>query len=227
MTDNHTRYTTAALIPAAGSGTRLAMGPKAFIKLGGKTLLERSVHSFADVVDERIVAVSEDMYDEARALLPEDVKLIVGGSSRQESVYALLQASSADIVLIHDAARPFLAKRLIETLKTTVIERGAASLAMAVADSLVEADTGKTVSREGLRAVQTPQAFWRQDIVAAHEHAQCNFLTGTDDASLLRYSGGTVELVQGSTCLFKITTRADFELAQALVHTWDSATDRF
>lgn len=212
----------AALIPAAGSGQRLGRGPKAFVEVSGKTLLARAVSAFCHDADETIVAVPADLQADAHALLPAGVKVIVGGSTRQETVYELLQATTAEVVLIHDAARPFLARDIIQRTRDAVIQHGAASVVMHVADSLVEAATGTTHDRSRLRAVQTPQGFWRALIVKAHQHAQQHHLQVTDDASLVRAIGHEVALVEGSSWLMKVTEPAQLEMARALATYWDS-----
>jgi 2-C-methyl-D-erythritol 4-phosphate cytidylyltransferase len=214
----------AALIPAAGSGQRLGRGPKAFVDVAGKPLLARAVSAFCHDVDEIVVAVPAELQTEARALLPASVTVIIGGKTRQDTVYKLLQATSAEVVLIHDAARPFLARDIIQRTRDAVIQHGAASVVLRVADSLVEAATGATHDRNALRAVQTPQGFLRALIVQAHEHAQQQHLQVTDDASLVRTIDHEVALVEGSSWLMKVTEPAQLEMAQALASYWDSLT---
>lgn len=210
--------TTAALIPAAGSGTRLGMGPKAFVEVAGKSLLERSVDALAPLVDEVIVALPEGM--EAPAGLA--ARAIVGGQTRQESVERLLHATSADFVLIHDAARPFLPEGVVMALLDAIPETGAATVALPLADTLVRAaqgDWGELVPREGLWAVQTPQGFRRELLLEAHARAKADGFAATDDAGLIARLGGRVRLVQGDSRLFKVTTPGDLALAQALAQT--------
>lgn len=212
----------AALIPAAGSGQRLGRGPKAFVEIAEETLLARAVKAFREDADEIVVAVPAELQAEACALLPVGVKVIVGGSTRQATVYKLLQATTADVVLIHDAARPFLARDIIQRTRDAVIQQGAASVVTRVADSLVAAATGATHDRSALRAVQTPQGFLRPLIVKAHEHAQSQHLQVTDDASLVRAIGHEVALVEGSSWLMKVTEPAQLEMARALATYWDA-----
>ncbi len=211
----------AALIPAAGEGSRLGRGPKAFVELAGKSLLLRSVEAFQDEVAEVVVAVSPTMLDEAQQRLSGRARVIVGGETRQKSVHRLLLSSDADMVLIHDAARPFVSRVIIKDLISRVQQSGAASVAMPVADTLIEAKSGKVVARELLRAVQTPQGFRRSLILKAQEYALKQQLTATDDAGLVRLLGHEVSLVAGSSWLMKVTTPADFEMATALAFLWD------
>jgi 2-C-methyl-D-erythritol 4-phosphate cytidylyltransferase len=215
----------AALIPAAGSGQRLGKGPKAFVEVGGKTLLERAVTNFTQYVDEIVVAVPSKLEPQAKCLLPDDVIITTGGSTRQETVYRLLQACTAELVLIHDAARPFLTADVIERTKVAVLAHGAASVVTSVADSLIEVATGATHDRSKLRAVQTPQGFRRDLILRAHDAANASGAHVTDDASLVRALGEPVELVEGSSWLLKVTDPSQLELARALARHWDEQQD--
>ena len=210
----------AALIPAAGEGLRLGRGPKAFVTVAGETLLSRAVQAFAGAVDEVLVAVSPGMMGGLEP--PPGVRFIVGADTRQGSVYNLLRETDADIVLIHDAARPFLSRHVIDEVITAVETYSAASVVTAVADTLIKADTGRQLERSTLRAVQTPQGFSRELISRAHEHALRSGCAATDDAGLVRALGHQVALVEGSSWLMKVTTAADLELAEALASVWDS-----
>jgi len=212
--------TVAALIPAAGSGERLGKGPKAYLPLGATSILGICLEAFEGHVDEIIVAVSEDMTPEARQYVPEGVQVILGGATRQASVYELLKATSADSVLIHDAARPFLARDIIAKMADSVQKNGAATVAKSVTDTLIHAETDALIPREPLRAIQTPQGFERNLILKAHEDAVANGIEATDDAALVRRLGHRVALVEGSSWLMKITTPADYDMAQALVGVW-------
>ena len=212
----------AALIPAAGSGTRLGLGPKAFVLVEGRTLLGRSAAALAPHVHEVLIALPAGLD------LPGDVpgRAVLGGDTRQASVLALLRATDADVVLIHDAARPFLPARVIHDLLVAVQEVGAATAALPVADTLVRADPaggwGTLTPREGLWAVQTPQAFRRAALIAAHEAALADGHAATDDAGLIARAGQPVALVPGDARLLKVTTPGDLLLAQALARVWDA-----
>lgn len=211
----------AALIPAAGTGERLGRGPKAFVEVGGRTLLERAVGSFVGRVDEVVVAVSPDMCGEAERLVGRAARVVLGGETRQESVYRLLETTHAEAVLVHDAARPFLPPEVIGAVREAVARSGAASIVMPVADTLVRAETGETIDRTPLRAVQTPQGFRREWLLEAHRYAQERGVQVTDDAALVRALGRGVALVEGSAWLMKVTTPADLEMAEALARVWD------
>lgn len=206
----------AALIPAAGSGTRLGRGPKAFVEVAGRSLLERSVRALAPHVDEVVVALPAGMA--LPAGLP--ARATPGGETRQSSVLRLLHATDAEFVLVHDAARPFLSEEVIYALREAVPETGAATVALPVADTLVRqsaaGDWGELNAREGLWAVQTPQGFRRELLLAAHRQAERDGYAATDDAGLIARLGGRVRLVPGDARLFKVTTPGDLQLAEAL-----------
>ncbi|UQN07412.1 2-C-methyl-D-erythritol 4-phosphate cytidylyltransferase [Deinococcus sp. QL22] len=221
MTEQEHRPKIAALIPAAGSGTRLGRGPKAFVEVGGISLLARSVACLHPYVDEVLVALPTGMS------LPDGIqaRAIVGGDTRQASVLALLQATDADVVLIHDAARPFLPARVIHGVAAAAWDVGASTAALPVADTLVQAkegnDWGTLIPREGLWAVQTPQGFRRAALLAAHESAQQEGHAATDDAGLIARLGQRVALIPGDARLFKVTTPGDLALAEAVAAVWD------
>lgn len=224
---------TAALIPAAGAGTRLGRGPKAFVTVAGRSLLARSVAALAPLVDEVVVALPPGL--SAGPGAPPGVRVIPGGDTRQASVHRLLRATAADTVLVHDAARPFVPRRVVLDLLQAAACAGAATAALPVADTLVRADAaqdrgaeqtqtwGHFVPRDGLWAVQTPQAFRRDVLLAAHDAAHAAGFQATDDAGLIVYHGGRVRLVPGDARLFKVTTPGDLALAQALAQVWDHA----
>ena len=217
----------AALIPAAGEGLRLGRGPKALVTVAGETLLSRAVRAFLGLTDEVIVAVSPAMQLAMQPVVQgglelSAVRFVPGGLTRQESVYNLLGATNADLVLIHDAARPFLSREVIGAVVTAVKTYGAASTVSAVADTLIETQTGRIVDRQTLRAVQTPQGFRRELVLAAHNHALRSGYAATDDAALVRALGHNVALVEGNSWLLKVTTQADLELAEALATVWDA-----
>jgi 2-C-methyl-D-erythritol 4-phosphate cytidylyltransferase len=210
----------AALIPAAGSGTRLGKGPKAFLPLGDGSLLSFAVAAFETYVDEIIVAVSREMQAEVSRHVGK-AKVILGGNSRQESVHCLLKATTAQIVLIHDAARPFLPAKVITDSIEAVKQHSAATVVRPVADTLIHKETLQVIPRDSLRAVQTPQSFLRALILRAHEEAASKNVVATDDAALVKLLGHSVALVEGSSWLDKITTPDDYERAQVLVGMWE------
>lgn len=209
--------TFAALIPAAGSGTRLGRGPKAAVTVGGRSLLAWATEAMAPHVAEVVVALPDGLY--LPADVPAGVRTITGGETRQESVEKLLGATDAEYVLIHDAARPFLSAEIIQAMQAAVLEAGAATVALPVADSLVRAagdNWQEAVSRDHLWAVQTPQGFRRTLLLEAHAQAKAEGFAATDDAGLVARLGHAVRLVRGDARLFKVTTAGDLALAEAV-----------
>ncbi|MDO4264168.1 MAG: 2-C-methyl-D-erythritol 4-phosphate cytidylyltransferase [Deinococcus sp.] len=224
--------TFAALIPAAGSGTRLGHGPKAAVTVGGRSLLAWAVGALQPHVAEVVVALPGGL--ELPADVPAGVRTITGGGTRQESVRSLLEATTAEYVLIHDAARPFLGAKTVQAVQAAAVRSEAATVALPVADSLVlggqvpgsaQAFWAEGVSREGLWAVQTPQGFRRELLHYAHTYAAAEGFSATDDAGLVARLGHTVELVEGDARLFKVTRAGDLALAEALARSLEAAHD--
>ena len=219
-----------AIIVAAGSGSRLGRRePKAFVALGGRTLLSWSLATIARVpaIEEVVVAVPEGMESATRresSALQIPVKIRPGGVERQDSVRLALAITSAlsELVIVHDAARPFATVEMFEACLKASERAGSAIAAVPVADTLKRVDDHRmiiaTVPRASLWQAQTPQAFRRTLLVSAHERAVKEHLVATDDADLVERMGGRVEIVESTGFNLKITTAADLELAQAVVN---------
>ncbi len=213
---------TVGLVAAAGGGTRLGLGPKAFVRLGDVTLLELAVANVRAVVDDVVVAVPEAHLREAAALLGPSVRLMAGGASRQSTVRAMVGAVAAEVVLVHDAARPFLPRAVGERVLAAARTRGAASACLRVTDTVVDVADGRALPRDELRRVQTPQAFAHELLARAHAAALADGVEATDDAALVRRLGVDVAWVEGSQLLHKLTTPEDLELGLALLALWRS-----
>ena len=219
-----------AIIVAAGSGTRLGSAlPKAFVSLNGHTILSYSLRTLASLtsIAELILAVPAGREPEARmevaaAGLQLPVKITAGGTQRQESVRIALALTSAEseLIVVHDAARPFASPELFLRCLERAGQAGAAIAAVPVADTLKRVDQNRlitaTLQRAGLWQAQTPQAFVRELLIKAHDHALQNQITATDDADLAERIGHSVEVVEGSPMNLKITTADDLTLAEAL-----------
>ena len=229
--------TTVAVIPAAGSGERLGAGrPKAFVQLGGRTLLERTLAGLRDsgAVDAVVVAVPADRTEEAKLILGGDATVLAGGSSRTESVRrALTAVGTPELLLIHDAARPLTPPALIARVVAALREGHQAVVpALPVTDTIKTVDANSVViatpARAGLRAVQTPQGFHTQLLLRAYERSesasQSNSASAsespdvTDDAAMVENLGAQVFVVDGDPMAFKITTALDLVLAEAVVN---------
>ncbi len=221
----------AAVIPAAGRGTRIGLKtPKTFVDLGGEPLLARTL---AAVAASRRIALVQPVLP--RAQLSRFARLlarhrwerclppVAGGRERQDSVAAGLRALPADVefVVIHDGARPFATTALIERVLAEARRHGAALAAVPVQDTVKRVSPDLfldgTVDRRALWLAQTPQAFHAGLLREAHEHARARGLDATDDAALVEALGHPVRVVPGSRLNFKVTTREDLALARMLV----------
>jgi 2-C-methyl-D-erythritol 4-phosphate cytidylyltransferase/2-C-methyl-D-erythritol 2,4-cyclodiphosphate synthase len=221
-----------ALIVAAGKGTRVGGGlPKQYRTIAGVGILRRSLervlgHADVDCVRVVISAGHEALYEEAVSGIGSDRlgSPITGGMERQESVRLGLEALAAattppDLVLIHDAARPFLPHDTISRVLNALKTSPAALPVLPVVDTLKRVSDGsmsETVPRADLMRAQTPQGFWFPNILAAHRCAVEHALIVTDDAEIAERAGLSVALVTGSEDAMKITTEDDFDRAERL-----------
>ena len=213
----------AAIIVAAGSGSRAGGGPsKQWRTVAGKAVARWSIEAFFAAGAKTVVAVvPAHEADTARQLLG-DLKglvLVHGGATRAQSVVAGLAAldGADDVVLIHDAARPFLNSGHIQALLDGMSGADGAILALPVADT-VKREAGETIvtaPRDGLWRAQTPQAFRIAPLRAAYA-AWNDDDAPTDDAGVIEASGGRVRLVPGDPMLMKLTYPEDFEMAERL-----------
>lgn len=214
------RMSIAAIIVAAGKGERAGTTlPKQFMPVGGTALLTHSVAAFArhPRIDRIVLVVGDGQQDMARSALGhvQVDAIVLGGAERQQSVAAgLAAAGEADQVLIHDAARPFLANDVIDRLIVALDGADGAVPALGVVDTMARADghLGEVVDRAGLYRIQTPQAFHTDVLRKAH------LLWGnepaTDDAQMVRAAGFNVSLVEGDVMLEKVTRPDDFAAAE-------------
>ena len=211
------------MIAAAGSGERLgAGGPKAFVSLAGRPLLEWSLDTVraAATVDEIVVAAPPGEEDRIAEL---DVVAVAGGEHRSESVANALARCSGDIVVVHDAARPLVSSGLIDAVvEELVAERDAAAVIAAapVTDTIKQAteegQVERTLDRSGLWAVQTPQAFRAEALREALADPGA-LADATDDAMLVESRGGRVLIHASSADNLKVTTPFDLRVAELLL----------
>ncbi len=232
------------MVVAAGSGTRLGAGlPKAFVTLGGLTLLERSLHAVRGMRERAqvVVVAPEERLGEARglvesalggtalagtalagtALAGSEVAVVAGGETRQQSVAAGLAAVApeAEVVLVHDAARALTPAALFDAVVAAVDETGGGVVpGLPVSDTIKRVGPGGevrgTVDRSELSAVQTPQGFPRAILDAAYARAATE---ETDDAGLVAASGHPVVVIPGDAHAFKVTTPWDLRRAEELL----------
>jgi 2-C-methyl-D-erythritol 4-phosphate cytidylyltransferase / 2-C-methyl-D-erythritol 2,4-cyclodiphosphate synthase len=222
MKSLHKKPTVIAIIVAAGRGSRFGgERPKQYAEINGKTVLRRTLEAFLGHPDIHQVVPVIHRDDQAHYGLTVDgitsKKLgtaQLGGPTRQTSVLLGLKSIiQADIILIHDAARPFVSAALIDRAIATASDHGAAVPALTVTDTLISFHQGKrigSVDRQSLRAVQTPQAFQFTLIREAHEAAAKHLdQDHTDDGSVAAASGHTIHIFEGETGNIKITTHDD------------------
>ncbi len=228
------------IIPAAGLGTRMAapsaQGPpsKQFKELGGVPILVQTLQKFTDnpAVGEMVIALRKNEITGFRELLEKqfpkislrNVRMVEGGEHRQNSVANALAAIAAapdDIVLVHDAVRPFVTAEIIAGVIEAAQKHGAAIAGWPAVDTIKQVDRTSegaiitaTIPREHVVMAQTPQGFRYSILKKAFDEAMADGFVGTDEASLIERSGQPVAVVMGSPRNIKITTPADMELAE-------------
>jgi 2-C-methyl-D-erythritol 4-phosphate cytidylyltransferase len=229
------------IIPAAGLGTRMSAAStsdkgktKQFLELQGTPILIHTLRKFAAnrQVEEIVVALRKNEIAAFQKLAEETgikkpLRVVEGGEHRQDSVanaLAGLNASEDDIVLVHDAVRPFVTDETIDGVIEAVKKYGAAIAGVPAVDTVKQVDRTSdgavvlaTVPRERMVMAQTPQGFRFGLLKKAFDEARADGFLGTDEASLIERAGGTVHVVMGSPRNLKITTPGDLELAEFIL----------
>jgi len=233
-----------AIIPAAGLGTRMASAPaskgkkqvasKQFTELGGTPIVIHTLRKFAasPEVSEIYVALRKNEFggfqsrleQDARDIVQKKIHFVEGGEHRQHSVanaIAAISAASDDIVLVHDAVRPFVTPEIIHDVIQAAAKYGAAIAGLPAVDTVKQVERTAegavitaTVPRERVVMAQTPQGFRFGVLKRAFDEAAADGFIGTDEASLVERSGHDVAVVMGSPRNIKITTPGDLELAE-------------
>ena len=199
-----------AIVVAGGRGERFGE-PKQYLRLGHGRVLDWALRAAREATDGVVLVVPADRADDAEPLAS---VVVAGGASRSGSVRAGLAAvpEDADVIVVHDAARPVPVPEVWQRVRAAVDAGADAAVpAVPVADTLRELGGG-TVDRDRFVAVQTPQAFRAEALRGAHAAAP----EGTDDASLVEAAGGRVVVVDGDPANIKITTSVDLSLAEVL-----------
>ncbi len=214
---------TSAIIAAAGSSSRFQQGQKLLQDLNGKMVIERTLETFNNhpMIVEIVICTSENIIDEIKKITknyPKVKKVILGGAQRQDSVLnGLKELDNPDFVAIHDGARPLITSEIITNTIKKAIEYGHATCAVQVKDTIKKVKGEKivkTIDRQELWQVQTPQVFKYKEILAAHVKFQGkNF---TDDTLLIEEIGKSVYIVNGCYKNIKITTPEDIYIARVL-----------
>ncbi len=219
------------IIAAGGTGERLSTDiPKQYMTMGGKAILRRTLDIFVSMkgMQDICVVINKDHHDLYKQAVEglDNVRFCIGGNTRQESVLnglnALSHLTADDLVLIHDAARPFVKKSEINSLRDSLYHHKAASLAVPIVDTLRYGDdndiAAQNVNRDNMWAMQTPQGFHYGVLRNAHDNCDQDQIY-TDDTALVSATGIDVKLVHGGKQNFKITTQEDLHMAQHLLST--------
>ena len=210
------------IITAGGTSSRFGNTNKLLEKLNNKTVIEHTVSRFLefDEIDEIIIPCNISSIMEITDLFKDSrIKTVIGGNTRQESVYKGLQYVKNEYVLIHDGARPLISREIIKNVLYSVVKFDALSVMTKTIDTIKEIDeTGKiirTIDRSKLFNTQTPQAFKTDLIKNAHQKLMHrNF---TDDASMLEELKIPVYMVEGNPVNIKITTKSDLDFAKVYI----------
>jgi 2-C-methyl-D-erythritol 4-phosphate cytidylyltransferase len=217
------------IIPAAGQGKRMGAGKnKLFIELNHIPVFIHTLLVFENDEECNGIIVAIHPHDEAQFVslldkykISKVKRLVPGGKERQDSIYNALQTVDEDgIVLVHDAARPFIKKEQIHLLARTAEKTGAAIIGVPAKDTMkkvLEGTVLETVERSSLWVVQTPQAFRFALLLKAYKRAALDRYIGTDDASLVERLGASVTMVEGDYDNIKLTTPEDLFFAEAIL----------
>lgn len=217
-----------AIIPSAGLGRRMGGRKKNYLLLSGSPVLAYTLAAFeaSTLIDAVIIAVAPGDEEYCRdELAPFGFRkvshIIAGGKERQDSVYNGLEfAKDAEVVVVHDGARPLVTVDIIDAVIRSAFLNGAVIAAVPVKDTIKEVSDGmvaRTIDRTHLVSVQTPQAFRREILVNAFQKAKADNFYGTDESSLVERAGQTVSVVRGSYENFKITTAEDLLFAEGVL----------
>lgn len=219
-----------AIIAAGGRGRRMNSSvSKQFLKIKGHPILYYTLKTFESLnfIDEIILVIGSNDRELAEKEINyyrfNKVKIVEGGSERQNSVYNGLSklCPQTDIVIIHDGVRPFVTKKMIKNSIKGVEKYGAVGVAVPVKDTIKVVDNNEfimdTPKRSDLRAIQTPQVFKYDLIMKAYEKAFQDGFYGTDDTVLVERLGHPVKLIDGSYENIKITTPEDILIAETFV----------
>lgn len=221
------------IVPTGGIGERAGAGlPKQYIKLNGKTILHWTLSKFKDFTDisQLLIPADDNYLDEITNSIPKEFegryKITEHGRTRFHSIFNSIKyiAEDTDYVMVHDAVRPFVSINLIETLMEKVNKYDAVVPYLTPTDTIKKIDpelnkayVQRTLDREFLAAVQTPQIFNKEKFVKSYNYAQINQFRGTDDSSILEYSNIFPKLIFGDERNLKITSELDLELAKFLL----------
>ena len=225
------KWTVAAVIAAGGTGTRMnARAPKQFLEISGKPILLRTVENILsmEAVSQVIISLPAKHIAEARSILNRqpmriEAECVPGGSTRQESVHCGVRRvrPDVDIIMVHDAVRPFCDRDMMQRVLEAAWEKGAAVPGLPATETIQRvSQKGRVLAtppRRELYAIQTPQAFRAEILQTALLQASKGGFTGTDESSVVRWAGCPVFVVAGAPDNIKITSPLDLEIADLLI----------
>jgi len=220
-----------AIIPVAGKGKRFGgLVPKQYMDIHGQPAIALTLQKFVSLaeIDHGVVVVADDEKENTRKVLSHidgfenKFEIVTGGKERQDSVYCGIQKISpeTDIVIVHDGVRPLVSSALIlESIKTAA-EYGACVVGVPVKETIkqVENDTViKTLPRDLLWQIQTPQSFKYSILKKAHEQAKAADFYSTDESALVEWIGYPVRVIRGEYTNIKLTNMEDLELVRTII----------
>ena len=212
------------IIPASGSGERFGgKTPKQFMKIDGKVIIAHTLEKFNELktVDEIIVSTKLEYFVKISTIIKKNnfrkvMKIVEGGERRQDSVYNALinlDCGKDDLILIHDAVRPFISRKKIYELIKEAKKEKCVILGLPVSETIKRVDKNnivtETIDRRNVRTIQTPQAFRYDILMRSFEKALKEKFTGTDEASIVENAGYKVKVIGGEKGNVKITFRED------------------
>lgn len=221
--------TVTAIILVAGNSTRFGTGNnKNFELLNGKTVLSYSLDAFNQnqYVDNILVAMREEDKEQVQNIIDlssvkKEIQLVIGGKSRQESVYHCIKQTTSDIVIIHDGARPAIKQQYIKECIENMKEYKGVTIGVPSKDTIKITDNNhiviNTTKRSNTWIIQTPQCFDRKILTQLHEKYQNDEVT--DDCMLLEKEGYPVKIIKGDYTNLKITTYEDIDIMKAFINT--------
>lgn len=221
------------IIPAGGIGKRFGTQmPKQFVELGGVPIIIHTIRIFDQVEDVEgiVIPVHNEWFTHTKELIEKyncsKVKeIIIGGVERQDSVFNGLHTKTvqdSEIVLVHDAVRPFAEPKMVQNIITLTEDYGSVIPGLTPKETVKERNNKgivlKTIDRNKLSLIQTPQGFWNDIITSAYTKASAAGFKGTDEASLVEFIGYKTTIIDGDDSNIKITTPFDLKIAELIMN---------
>lgn len=221
---------TIVIIPAGGKGKRIGQStPKQYLRFNNKEMIAYTLEVFQKnkLVNEIVISSDPEYYNLLKRIknkynFTKVTSIVKGGKERQNSVFNALSsiyANKNDLIIVHDAARPLLPDKILTNAIQQAKKKGNALVCIEANDTLIKGNdtVNKYLSRDEVYYVQTPQIFRYKDLMEAMQNAKKKKFTGTDESLLVKKLGKKVNIVEGSSFNFKVTTKTDIELFRQLV----------